>query len=96
MENDLEDSVKQIVGLRLSMPRGGILEIRPSDYIDSDAVGIDDEVEGIIYRIYWNEVPLPWSTKKQSEAMHIALGCQWGAFESLENLERTFKLDFEN
>lgn len=67
------------VGLKFAMPFADTLEIRSSKPINEDEIGIDQEVEGIVYSIYWGDVPLPWFTKTQLQASAIALGCQWGA-----------------
>ena len=64
-----------------SMPMGGRLEIRPSKEIDELEVGVDEEVDGIVYNIYWDGVALPWCTHTRAQAYAIALGCQWGAME---------------
>jgi hypothetical protein len=67
--------------MKFAMPYGETMEIRPSKPIDEDEVGIDEEVEGVVYQIFWNEKPLPWCTNTRLQATAIALGCQWGALE---------------
>jgi len=67
-----------------TMPMGGRLEIRPSEPIDELEIGVDEEVDGIIYDIYWDEIKLPWCTKTRAQAYAIALGCQWGAMEQFK------------
>lgn len=62
-----------------SMPFGEIMEIRPSKPIDELEIGIDEEVEGVVYQIFWNDIAFPLHTKTRLQATAIALGCQWGA-----------------
>ena len=63
-----------------SMPCGGRLEIRHSKPID-DNVEYNEEVEGVIFTISWDDITFPWYAKTRAEAIAIALGCQWGAYE---------------
>lgn len=72
-----------LLGLCFDMPFSGLLEIRSSKPLD-ETIGRDEEVEGVVYRIYWNGIPLPWSTKTQLQATAIACGCQWGAQEMMK------------
>ena len=66
----------------LAMPFGETMEVRPSKVIDDLEVGIDEEVEGIIWQVFWNGIALPWHTQTRLQATAIALGCQWGAMET--------------
>jgi len=70
----------QKVCLSFAMPDGETMEIRASKTIDD--VGVDEEIEGVIYQIFWNNQAMPWYTKTRLQAMAIALGCQWGAYET--------------
>ena len=78
---DEKSSERIVIGFK--MPYNGIMEIRASKPIDDD-VDIEDEIEGVIYLIYWNDIQLPWHTKTQWAAIIMALGCQWGAKEMLK------------
>lgn len=69
-----------------SMPFGERMDIRPSKPIDELEIGVDEEVEGVVYQIYWNDTPLPWCTKTRLQATAIALGCQWGARETANRI----------
>lgn len=62
------------------------MEMRPSEPIDESEVGMDEEIEGIVYQIFWNNNPLPWCTKTRLQAGAIALGCQWGAQRIFEEI----------
>jgi hypothetical protein len=77
-----EETFPVPVILNLSMPFGETLEIRSSKEIDED-VENDEEVEGVEYKIYWGSTKLPWHTKTRREAVAIAFGCQFGAFEMM-------------
>jgi len=79
------------VGFLFSMPLDGTLEIRSSKPIDDLNVDGDQEIEGVVYHIYWNNQPLPWFTKTKMNACAIAFGCQWGAMQ----MEKTFRIDRE-
>lgn len=63
------------------MPFGATLEIRPNKEIDEFEVGMDDEVDGVYYLIYWNEESCPYSFKTRLSASAMALGIQWGAYK---------------
>jgi len=79
--------------MRFAMPYGGELEIRASQEIDEDEIGIDEEVEGVTYQVFWNEVPLPWNTNTRLAANAIAFGCQYGAYEMLKNSQSLRRID---
>ena len=74
------------VGFKFAMPFEETMEIRSSKFTDDLEVGSDEEIEGIVYRIYWNDQPLPWCTKTKLQAIAIAFGCQWGAREMAKKL----------
>ena len=81
------DEEEKQVGFLFSMPFGETLEIRSSKYVE-EHVESDEEVDGIVYRIYWNGIALPWSTNTLLKATAIAFGCQYGARKSIERFER--------
>lgn len=62
-----------------SMPNQGKLEIRSSKEFEEEPE-IDEEIDGVVWQVFWNNQPLPWTTKTRLQATGIALGCQWGAF----------------
>jgi len=66
-----------------AMPFGGVLEIRPSKELEEEPE-MDEEVDGVVYNIFWNDKLLPWYTNTRLDATKIAMGCQWGAFEILK------------
>ncbi len=68
------------VGLIFSMPYETKMEIRSSKTIDEN-IASDEEVEGIVYHIFWDGTYLPWCTNTLLQATAIAFGCQWGAYE---------------
>lgn len=74
------------VGFLFAMPLGGTMEIRSSKPIDDLNVDHDEEIEGIVYNIFWNGEALPWCTKTKLQAAAIAFGCQWGAQEMEKKL----------
>ena len=49
-------------------------------------MAFDEEVDGVVYNIYWNGEMMPWHTKTRMEASGLALGCQWGAHEMLKRM----------
>ncbi len=69
--------------LSYAMPFGERLECRPSKPINELEVGIDEEIEGVVYELYWNDKCLPISVKTRLQAILAAFSCQWGAFETL-------------
>lgn len=81
MNNDFENQV----GFLFYMPFGETMEIRSSKPIDQD-IGSDEEIEGIVYNIYWKGIALPWCTKTRLQAIAIAFGCQWGAQEMVRKI----------
>jgi len=68
------------VGLLYAMPMGGTLEIRSTHPVEED-IGSDEEIEGVVYKIYWHGVPIPFCTNTLLKATIMAFGCQWGAQE---------------
>lgn len=85
--NDEED-LKTQIGWLFAMPFGETLEIRSSKPIDDSNVECDEELEDVVYSIYWNNIELPWCTKTKFQAMAIACGCQWGAMEMQKKMLR--------
>ena len=69
------------VGTQFKMPFGGSLEIRSSEYIEKDFVNLDEVIEGITYRIYWNDNFMPVTAPNRMTAYAMALGCQWAAHQ---------------
>jgi len=80
MSNECEE---ETICLAFVMPFGETLEIRSSKEV-GEFIGNDEEVEGVEYRVYWNDVALPWFTKTLLQASAIAFGCQWGAHEMVK------------
>jgi hypothetical protein len=74
--------------MKFAMPLGQSMEIRCSKEIDEDEIDKDEEVDGVVYNILWNDKLLPWCTTTRSQAYAIALGCQWGAFETFREMTR--------
>lgn len=70
--------------MKFAMPFGKTMEIRPSKEVDEFEIGVDEEIEDVFYTIYWDDQPLPWFTKTRIQAIAIAFGCQWGAYEVLK------------
>lgn len=70
------------------MPFGEDMEIRPSKEIDEDEIGIEEEVDGVVYNIYWGELVMPWCTTTRLHATAIAFGCQWGAQTMLRKMKK--------
>lgn len=74
------------VGFGYIMPRGQMLEIRcNTDTRDLD-IELDEQIEGILYYIFWEKEPLHWSFNTEMQAMMMALGCQYGANETLKRM----------
>jgi hypothetical protein len=82
-----EDEPSQI-GFAFAMPMGERLEVRSSEPIDILNIDQDEEIDDVFYEIFWNDVALPWTTATKLQAMAIALGCQWGAFETAKRMRR--------
>lgn len=74
------------MSLHFDMPFNQTLQIVAVPEIDESEIGKDEEVEGVIYKIYWNNKPLPFHTNTRLHAMAIALGCQYGAHEIFKKL----------
>lgn len=86
---DCECDEEKRVGLLFSMPNGKTMEIRSSSEVNEN-IGSDEKVEGIVYKIYWDSISLPWCTETLLQATAIAFGCQWGAeqmWKKLNSLE---------
>jgi hypothetical protein len=78
------------------MPLGERLEIRsepPLTFDEEMDIMPDREIQGVIWKIFWNEVPLPWYTQTKLQAMAIAFGCQYGAIEAHNHTERKRRSD---
>jgi hypothetical protein len=69
------------VGYSFAMPNGQPLTIRSSKDISECEIAYDKEVDGITYKVFWGDNPLPWVMITQMDAMKVAMGCQWGANE---------------
>lgn len=70
--------------MKFVMPFGGELDIRPKPSMTLDEeleIGSDEEVEGVIWQLFWNDLPLPWCTKTKLQATALAFGCQYGAMQ---------------
>lgn len=74
------------VGLCFAMPNQGTLEIHSSMPIDDFEVESDEEIEGVVYRLWWDGSYLPWCIKTKLQATAIAFGCQWGAMEMAKKM----------
>ena len=72
--------------LGFTMPCGGTLEIHSSKPIDQMETACDEEIEGVVFNVFWDGEMLPWCTKTRLQAMAIALGCQWGANEMIKKV----------
>lgn len=68
------------------MPYQEYLEIVPSKDIQGIDVGYDEEVEGLEWFVFWNELKLPWAMKTECQAYAIALGCQFGATKMMTKM----------
>lgn len=64
--------------LLFKMPRGSTLEIRVSGPIPED-IDPQEQVEGVLYHVYWKGERFPMVMKTKCEAMAVAFGCQWAA-----------------
>ena len=76
-----EDECKHQVGTEFKMPFGGSIEIRTSGYIEEDLVDLEDVIDGIYYRVYWNGRFLPVTAPNRMVAYAMAIGCQWAAHQ---------------
>jgi len=72
--------------MKFGMPFGGTITIIPSIEPEKEPE-MDEEVEGIIYQLIWNDELLPWYAKTRLEATKIGLGCQYGANEMMKKYE---------
>jgi len=82
--------------MKFAMPLGGVLEIRSEPELDFDDemdMPYDKKIEGVIWRIFWNDKSLPWCTEIKLQAMAIAYGCQYGAMLSHNHPIRKRKPD---
>lgn len=85
---NMNDSIKEEhvpnsqIGFRYAMPFGETLEVRSNRISEQEDDFIDKEVDGVFYFIYWNKKKMPWVSTTLVQATAIALGCQWGAFET--------------
>ena len=75
--------------MKFVMPLGESLEIR-----SEPPLTFDKEIQGVIWKIFWNEVPLPWYTQTKLQAMAIAFGCQYGAMQ-VHNHAKSISDDFQ-
>jgi hypothetical protein len=74
--------------MKFAMPLGKTLEVIPSRELtlDEEDYGPEEEIDGVVWRIVWDDKLLPWNTKTQLQATAIAMGCQWGACEMAKML----------
>ena len=85
LECTCEEESTQI-GFAFAMPGGERLEVRSSKPIDILNIDPDEEIDDVYYQIFWNDVALPWTTVTKLQATAVALGCQWGAFETAKRI----------
>lgn len=78
------DSLEPYIYVSFQMPYGGVLSIKSSK--PNEDIDIDEEVDDLKYRIYWDKVLLPWFATTKKDAMGIAMGCQWGAYEMIKRM----------
>jgi hypothetical protein len=79
--------------MKFSIPHNQILEIKPSKQLDED-FGYDEEIEGVVWNIYWNKRMFPWHIKTQNDAFAIALGCQWMIKEYIKSMNYELREKF--
>ncbi len=69
--------------MKFLMPNG-MLEIRPSRELSEDENKYDNEIEGVSWKLFWDNKIIPWHADTRYDAYAIALGCQYGAFQMYE------------
>jgi hypothetical protein len=82
--------------MKFSMPLGGVLEVRSDPELDFDDeidTPCDKKIEGVIWKIFWNDKQLPWYTETKLQAMALAFGCQYGAMQSHNHTAKKSNLD---
>lgn len=62
-------------GFLYAMPLGGTLEIKSTCPVEED-IEYDEEIEGVLYKIYWDDVQLPYFAKTLLQATAIKISCQ--------------------
>lgn len=65
--------------MRFTMPFGKYLEIIPNKEIDELEIGMNEQVEGIFYSIFWDKKECPFIFETRATATAMALGIQFGA-----------------
>jgi hypothetical protein len=76
--------------MKFHMPNGD-LEIRSHPnlpYHEEIEIGTDEQVKGVTWKIFWNDVELPWFTETRLQALAIALGCQYGATQGHNHMRK--------
>ena len=68
------------------MPQGSRLQIKSNKEVDEFDVGLDEEIEGVMWEIFWDQNPIPWICNTRGQAYAIALGCQWGAMRQNDKM----------
>lgn len=84
----MSEDTERKVGFSFDMPIGADLEIRASKFIDDDFQDHETPIEGVVYRVYWGDLQLPWFSDTESQAHIVALGCQFGAYEMYERMSK--------
>lgn len=67
--------------MKYVMPYGKTMEVKSSEEIDEDEIGMDEKLDGVVYHIVWDNIRLPWTAETRLHAHAIALGCQYGAMQ---------------
>jgi hypothetical protein len=68
-------------------PFGGIIKIVPSRALSVDEfsnIGLHEKIEDLQYFIEFNDQRAPWSIINQFQAITLAMGAQWGAYQMLD------------
>lgn len=72
-------------GFKFKMPLDTTMEIHSSKEIDDD-IGVDKEIDDVVYTIHWEGITMPWCANTYQTAMAMAVGCQWGAEKMLDRV----------
>jgi hypothetical protein len=72
--------------MKFLMPFDTELEIKPSKDICECSIAYDEEIDGIVYNIFWGQKIFPLHMKTKGEATSIAIGLQWAAKEMYQRI----------